>query len=43
MESSFLATASEIVSGYWAYLTGGAMAIAAMVGTAIRAYIRRPK
>ena len=43
MESSFLATASEIVSGYWAHLSAGVVAGAAMVGTAIRAYIRRPK
>ena len=43
MESGLLATASEFISGYWLYLSGGVMAVVATAGTAIFTYIRRPK
>ena len=43
MEPGLLATAKEFISGYWPHASGGAVAVAATVGTAIVAYIRRPK
>ena len=43
MEPGLLATAREFISGYWPHVSGGAEAVAATVGTAIFAYIRRPK
>ena len=43
MEPGLLATAREFISGYWPHVSGGAVAAAATVGTAIFAYIRRPK
>ena len=43
MEPGLLATAKEFISGYWLHVSGGAVAAAATVGTAIFAYIRRPK
>ena len=43
MEPGLLATAKEFISGYWLHVSGGAVATAATVGTAIFAYIRRPK
>ena len=43
MEPGLLATAKEFISGYWPHVSGGAVAVAATVGTAIFAYIRRPK
>ena len=43
MEPSLLATAKEFISEYWPHVSGGAVAAAATVGTAIFAYIRRPK
>ena len=43
MEPGLLATAREFISGYWPHVSGGAVAVAATVGTAIFAYIRRPK
>ena len=43
MEPGLLATAKEFISGYWPHVSGGAVAAAATVGTAIFAYIRRPK
>ena len=42
MEPGLLATAREFISGYWPHVSGGAVAVAATVGTAIFAYIRRP-
>ena len=43
MEPGLLATAREFITGYWPHVSGGAVAAAATVGTAIFAYIRRPK
>ena len=43
MEPGLLATAREFISGYWPHVSGGAVVAAATVGTAIFAYIRRPK
>ena len=43
MEPGLLATAREFISGYWPHVSAGAVAAAATVGTAIFAYIRRPK
>ena len=43
MEPGLLATAKEFISGYWPHVSGGAVAAAATVGTALFAYIRRPK
>ena len=43
MEPGLLATAKEFISGYWPHVSGGAVVAAATVGTAIFAYIRRPK
>ena len=43
MEPGLLATAKEFISGYWPHVSGGAVAAAATVGTAIFTYIRRPK
>ena len=43
MEPRLLATAKEFISGYWPHLSGGAVAAVATVGTAIFAYIRRPR
>ena len=43
MEPGLLATAKEFISEYWPHVSGGAVATAATVGTAIFAYIRRPK
>ena len=43
MEPGLLATAREFISGYWPHVSVGAVAAAATVGTAIFAYIRRPK
>ena len=43
MEPGLLTTAREFISGYWPHVSGGAVAAAAAVGTAIFAYIRRPK
>ena len=43
MEPGLLATAKEFISEYWPHVSGGAVAAAATVGTAIFAYIRRPK
>ena len=43
MEQGLLATTKEFISEYWPHVSGGAVAVAATVGTAIFAYIRRPK
>ena len=43
MEPGLLATTKEFISGYWPHVSGGAVAVAATVGTANFAYIRRPK
>ena len=43
MEPDLLATAREFISEYWPQVSAGAVAAAATVGTAIFAYIRRPK
>ena len=43
MEPGLLATTKEFISEYWPHVSGGAVAVATTVGTAIFAYIRRPK
>ncbi|MYA59187.1 MAG: lipase family protein [Chloroflexi bacterium] len=43
MEQELIAVAREFVVGYWPHLSGGAIATVASVGTAIFAYVRRPK
>ena len=43
MEPGLLTTTKEFISGYWPHVSGGAVAVAATVGTANFAYIRRPK
>ena len=43
MEPGLLATAKEIISGYCPHVSGGVVTVAATMGTAIFACIRRPK
>ena len=43
MEPGLLAIAREFISGYWPHVSGSAVAVTATAGTAIFAYIRRPK
>ena len=43
MELDLLAAAKTMISGYWPHVSAAAMAVAAAAGSAVFAYVRRPK
>ena len=43
MEQEWIALARDFIGGYWPHVSGGALAAAATLGTAVFAYVRRPR
>ena len=43
MEQEWIALARDFIGGYWPHVSAGALAAAATLGTAVFAYVRRPK